>query len=144
MKGISEILAMVLIIIIVVALIGMTYTFATGLFSTTANVTQTQTDTVTKNMGKSVSIIAATCKAGAITNYTFSLRNTGTNAIASNELAVFVDGTKLSATVNSLPNAGGVNQTIAANDTPAQGGAATRTLKVSAPAGEDLTQVTCA
>ena len=30
MKGISEILAMILIVIIVVALIGMTYTFATA------------------------------------------------------------------------------------------------------------------
>ena len=46
MKGISTILAMILIVIIVVALIGLTYTFAVGLFGTTTEATTETTHEV--------------------------------------------------------------------------------------------------
>jgi FlaG/FlaF family flagellin (archaellin) len=140
MKGISTILAMVLIVIIVVALIGMTYTFAVGLFSSTANVTQTQTDTVTKNMGKSVSIVAAKCYSGAGGNYTFTIRDTGTNAISGTELSAFADGVQLNVGFGAGLTAGQIAQFNSNNFNLAAG---THTLRVSAPAGEVDTQVTC-
>jgi FlaG/FlaF family flagellin (archaellin) len=139
MKGISEILAMILIVIIVVALIGMTYTFATGLFSSTSEVTKNQTTQITGNMGKSVSIVAAKCMSGATGNYTFSIRNTGSNSIADTELAAFADGSKLTVTFSALP----VGQIMQFNSTNFNIGSNPHTLKVSAPAGEVQTTLTC-
>jgi FlaG/FlaF family flagellin (archaellin) len=136
MIGISEILAMILIVIIVVALIGMTYTFATGLFSTTTNATQAQTGQITSNMGKTVSIVSAKCTVG--TNYQFSIRNTGPNQILSTELAAFADGAQLTVTFSNLAS----GQVTQFTGTPA-GAAGPHTLKVSAPAGEVQAQVTC-
>jgi FlaG/FlaF family flagellin (archaellin) len=141
MKGISEILAMILIVIIVVALIGMTYTFATGLFSTTTNATQQQTNQVTGNMGKTVSIVAAKCNAG--TNYVFSIRNTGPNAIQATELAAFVDGSLLSMAGSGFATQASGNITQYTSSTAGGAAGTTHTLKVSAPAGEVQTQVTC-
>jgi hypothetical protein len=135
MKGISEILAMILIVIIVVALIGMTYTFATGLFSTTSNATQAQTNQVTSNMGKTVSIVASSCTAGS---YKFSIRNTGPNTIKGTELAAFADGSQLTVTFVDQTS-GNVTQYTSSSG----GTAVPHTLRVSAPAGEVQTQVTC-
>jgi FlaG/FlaF family flagellin (archaellin) len=139
MKGISEILAMILIVIIVVALIGMTYTFATGLFSTTTNATQQQTGQITSNMGKTVSIMAAKCNT---TGYFFAIRNTGPNTIKSTELAAFADGAILSGVSFADLTASQVSAQL--SGTPgAAAGSGQHTLKVSSPAGEVQTQLTC-
>jgi FlaG/FlaF family flagellin (archaellin) len=140
MKGISTILAMILIVIIVVALIGMTYTFAVGLFSTTSNATQQQTNQVTSNMGKTVAIASVKCNAG--NNYQFTLRNTGANAISGGELSAFIDGTMLTVNYGTGLTTGQITQFT--STAPVAGAAGTpHTLRVSAPAGEVEAQVTC-
>jgi len=94
MKGISTILAMILIVIIVVALIGLTYTFAVGLFSTTTAGATEQTAAVTKRLDQSVTFLTdPTC-----TNYTsdswvikFTIKHTGaTYNIESDEIDALV------------------------------------------------------
>jgi archaellum component FlaF (FlaF/FlaG flagellin family) len=140
MKGISTILAMILIVIIVVALIGMTYTFAVGLFSTTANATQQQTNQVTSNMGKTVAIASAKCNPGA--NYQITLRNTGSNTIGGGELSAFVDGTLININFGAGLTSGQIAPFTSTAPTAFSDGKS-HTLRVSAPAGEVEAQVTC-
>jgi FlaG/FlaF family flagellin (archaellin) len=139
MKGISTILAMILIVIIVVALIGMTYTFAVGLFSSTAQTTEQQTQQITGNMGKSVAIVAAKCNTTTRT-YTFSIRNTGTSTIITSELAALADSTLLTVTFGDL-TVGQVREFTSSALTSLPAGS--HTLKISAPAGEVQETVTC-
>ena len=139
MKGISTILAMILIVIIVVALIGMTYTFAVGLFSSTTQATEQQTQQITGNMGKTISIVAAKCSTTTRT-YTFSLRNTGTSTITSTELAAFADNSLLTVTFADL-TIGQVREFT--SGALASLPAGTHTLRVSSPAGEVQESVTC-
>ena len=83
MKGISTILAMILIVIIVVALIGLTYTFAVNLFGTTTGATTNQTGTVTKRLDQSVTFVTdPTCENWTDSTWwgwvmKFTIRHTG-------------------------------------------------------------------
>ena len=140
MKGISTILAMILIVIIVVALIGMTYTFAVGLFSTTTTATENQTSQITGNMGKTVNIVAARCDATA-NSYTYSLRNTGTQTIRIADLALFADGSLV--TVNGFDSDLTVGEVDEFTATVTDVTAGSHTLRVSTPAGEIEERMTC-
>jgi len=145
MKGISTILAMILIVIIVVALIGLTYTFAVGLFSTTTIATTTSTTAVTGNMQKTVDIVAATCYNNTTsTIVTYTLRNSGTLQI-SGQISATLDGTDIS-TASIVPATPSINvgnatlnpgQIQGYNYTGTQVGKvyAIRTLTVITPAG---------
>jgi archaellum component FlaG (FlaF/FlaG flagellin family) len=147
MKGISTILAMILIVIIVVALIGLTYTFAVSLFSTTTSGATEQTTAVTTRLQKSVAIVARDCQiSGATTTFYFTLKNTGTLDITSTELRAFVDGTQITSgaiTFNDIPKGEVDTEINFDNETASQGTAGTHTLRISAPAGEVDTTVTC-
>jgi FlaG/FlaF family flagellin (archaellin) len=161
MKGISTILAMILIVIIVVALIGLTYTFAVGLFSTTSGTATSQVTTTTTRLDKQVSFIGTvTCS-----NYNppnnwvvqFTIRHNGAtyniNDAAQNELTAILDS-------NVIPDANtklvGGTTTLGTQlikpgelktfnltyvNTSAFTGA--HTLTMSAPAGEMPMQITC-
>ena len=63
MKGISAVLATVLIVVITVAIIGLAYGWATGLFELTSEAGEEQVESVTGNLQKSVDIIAIKCTA---------------------------------------------------------------------------------
>ncbi|NIM46689.1 MAG: hypothetical protein GTN40_00840 [Candidatus Aenigmarchaeota archaeon] len=146
MKGISTILAMILIVIIVVALIGLTYTFAVGLFGTaTAGATE-QTAAVTERLQKSVAIVASSCSiSGANATYRFTLKNTGTMTVEAASLKAFVDGTLIQgASFEDIPKGQIDTQERAfTNETASQGTAITHTLRIAAPAGEVDSSVTC-
>lgn len=100
MKGLSTILAMILIVIIVVALIGLTYTFAANLFQTTTSTATTSVETTTANMDKHVSIRGTVlCKNTSLTltawRVNVTLRHDGAtnpiNVARDNELTALVD-----------------------------------------------------
>lgn len=155
MKGISTILAMILIVIIVVALIGLTYTFAVGLFSTTTTGATEQTAAVTTRLQKTVAIVASSC--ANITSgvdagndsVKFTLKHTGTIDIETNELSAFLGGSKISpkdtVTSNTLEDtslsAGSLSNEFEYNTT--DGHKTPRTLRISAPAGEVDVSLTC-
>jgi hypothetical protein len=156
MKGISTILAMILIVIIVVALIGMTYTFAVGLFSTTSNSATNQVDTTTTRMDKVISLVGVeSCKnttaAKTIWNITFTAKHAGvTNLINSptaNELSALIDSTVVDLST-SYPNLGttvlspGDVKTYTIKDFATTVGA--HTLTILSPAGEAPVRITCA
>lgn len=142
MKGISTILAMILIVIIVVALIGMTYTFAVGLFSSTATTTENQTAQITGNMGKTIAVVSARCVAGTGTagSYSVVVRNTGNAAITANEIAVTADGALLTL---SSPAPLPVGNTVQYTSVGMAVTATTHNLVVSSPAGNVEEKVTC-
>jgi len=148
MKGISTILAMILIVIIVVALIGLTYTFAVGLFQTTTTATTTATASVTTNIQKSVYIPynGASCKSKDVNNLwvNFTIQNSGTLTIIPGELGAIFDGADISLLAI---NASGANNITTMSLVPGKiatlgatipkvTGRTTRTLTVSAPAGD--------
>jgi len=142
MKGISTILAMILIVIIVVALIGLTYTFAVGLFSTTTGGATQQTTAVTERLQKSGTIVSASCgAAGATRTFKFTIKNTGTLQIKDTEQAVFQDDVKATVTFAALDAGALSNEYTFTNVSKADAGA--HSIKLSVPAGEVTYSVTC-
>ncbi len=136
MKGISAILATVLIVVITVAIIGLAYGWATGLFKMTSEATEEQVGGVTENLQKSVDIIAASCTASR--TVTFTVKNTGTLDIEGTELFVFVDENPATVTFSKL-----VEDTTATYTTLEAYAVGERTLKIDAPAGPVEETVTC-
>ena len=95
MKGISTILATIMIVIIVVALVSLTYTFAVGLVSTSTRPVETSVSETTKKIDKSVSIVGdPACSYDAATNkysITFTIRHLGsTYNISQNEITALL------------------------------------------------------
>jgi FlaG/FlaF family flagellin (archaellin) len=149
MKGISTILAMILIVIIVVALIGLTYTFAVGLFQTTTSAATTTTTNITSNILKSVYIIGTPICTNSTTNMVwdwvnFTIQNTGTLTINPGDLYATIDGNTTAvlnttnAPINSVSISPGKTMSFYANISKPGGQAAitTRYLTVSAPAAD--------
>ena len=99
MKGISTILAMILIVIITVALIGLTYTFASGLITTVSTGAQNQTSTITTNLQKTVYISGTpTCTNDTTkVNVSFTIKVTGAAGI-NKELGASIDGADMTGT----------------------------------------------
>jgi FlaG/FlaF family flagellin (archaellin) len=161
MKGISTILAMILIVIIVVALIGLTYTFAVGLFSTTSGTATNQVTTTTTRLDKQVSFIGTvTCgNYSGVSNWViqFTLRHNGAthdiNDATQNELTAILDSnviadasTKLvggATTLGTEKISPGALKTFNLTYTNTSAFTGTHTLTISAPAGEMPMQITC-
>ncbi len=89
MKGISAVLAVVLIVVITVAIIGLAYAWATGLFGITTEASEQQVGGLTDSAQKSIEIISAACGEGE--TVVFIIRNTGTLDIDYDELTAFID-----------------------------------------------------
>lgn len=161
MKGISTILAMILIVIIVVALIGLTYTFAVGLFSTTSGTATSQVTTTTTRLDKQVSFIGTvTCKNSTVAadnwTVTFTLRHNGAtwdiNDAVQNELTAILDSNVIadsqtwyttgSGTLGTTPIKPGELKTFSLWY-GASAFTGSHTLTISAPAGEMPMQITC-
>lgn len=170
MKGISAVLATVLIVVITVAIIGLAYGWATGLFKVTSEATETQVGGVTENLQKSVDIIAVKCSNSTDPgiylavggdneippqpeyNYlTFTIKNTGTESIVAGELTAFLDN-------NLMETAGFYASTDDVSVVELSVGEvmefeywgieehaepSTRVLKIDAPAGAVEETVTC-
>jgi len=141
MKGISAVLATVLIVVITVAIIGMYFGFARGLFGTVTTAGNQEVGGVTASIEKRVEITAATCNTNGIT---FTVKATGTADVAKTDFNVFVNETMLTASTTGL-NALVAGASEQATTTPVTGTFAkgTYTLKVDAPAGAVTQTVTC-
>jgi len=154
MKGISAVLATVLIVVITVAIIGMAYGWSTGMFKMVSDTSKDETAQQISNIEKAVSIIAATCVSGnSITGgvstdpgtnppktntIIFTIKNIGTSDILSGELTIFLNNNMLSDVITSnLAN--GASDEIRTLTTLV--GAVN--LKVSAPAGSVEKDIVC-
>ena len=141
MKGISTILATILIVIIVVALVSLTYTFAVGLFTTASGGATQGVQATTIRLDKSVSIVGTpTCKVYTINNYTvsFTVRHLGsTYNITNAELSAFLGGAPgnlIGWTANLTP--GGTQTLMYYNNSAVSWVSTGTTFTVSAPAAD--------
>ena len=170
MKGISAVLATVLIVVITVAIIGLAYGWATGLFKLTSEATEDQVGGVTDNLQKSVDIIAVKCSNSTDPgiyladtggnevppqleyNYlTFSIKNTGSGTIEVGDLTAFLDN-KIMETAGFYASTDDVsNIELTAGEVmefeywgiEEHQAPSTHTLKIDAPAGPAEETVTC-
>lgn len=138
MKGISTVLTVVLLVIVTVAIIGLAYAWASGLFRTTTEAGTEQVNIVTSNLQKTVEIISSNCNStnGEIN---FVIKNTGSKAILKSELGVYL-GSVSATTTPALADIT-IGATASYNVTGTKG--VDNTLVVSAPAGEVSTIVSC-
>ncbi len=87
MKSISTIIATVLLVIIVVSIVGLTYTFATGIFTTTTTAATNQTQTIISRLGEQATIVSTA-------GNTVYVRNIGTQNIDLTKVGVFLNEIK--------------------------------------------------
>ncbi|MDD5416701.1 MAG: CARDB domain-containing protein [Candidatus Aenigmarchaeota archaeon] len=140
MKGISAVLATVLIVVITVAIIGLAYGWATGMFKMVSDTSEENVGKTTDNMMKSVQIIAAKCEdtlADNTNTVTFTIRSTGTKDIEAAELSAFLDEELQTVTFANLL-AGTSDDFSFTTDKVGD-----LNLKVSAPAGAVDEDITC-
>ncbi len=147
MKGISTILAMILIVIIVVALIGLTYTFAVGLFGTATTGATGQTEAVTKRLDQSIGFVTSpictnTTNAWTIT---FTIKHTGaTHDITATDIDVLVGNTKINTIGGWVdPMTPGLTEYLSVSNESAVDWSGTQTLTVSVPATPVSRTVDC-
>jgi len=147
MKGISTILATILIVIIVVALISLTYTFATGLLGTATKGAESAATTATMNLDKNVFFVTdPTCtKISNGWQIAFTIRHGGaTYNITNNEISAFFGNDPTTTDWTSgVMEPGASKSIIATNSTAIDWGGKTRSFTVSAPAGSVYRTISC-
>ena len=147
MKGISTILATILIVIIVVALVSLTYTFATGLLGTATKGAESAATTATMNLNKRVFLVTdPTCeKTSEGWTITYTIRHDGaTYNINYNEITALFGNDLLSSDWTSgYIEPGQAKTVVAKNTTVVDWSSKTRSFTVSAPAGSVYRTITC-
>ena len=121
MKGVSEIIAIILILMIVIALAALAYTWFSGTFSSLTGTASTSVSQTTGAMASSFKIEAA--KNMSATNNSVTIRNTGTTAIDLTKMSAYMSETY------STVNAGAIGILTAGN---------TATLYVTLPVSVTL------
>ncbi|MDD5416702.1 MAG: hypothetical protein PHU12_01875 [Candidatus Aenigmarchaeota archaeon] len=108
MKGISAVLATVLIVVITVAIIGLAYGWSTGLFKIVSDTSEESTQSAVGGIQKQIELVAAKCVdtdsitglatgGGDVINppksnsIVFSIKNIGSAKIISSEIDVFLN-----------------------------------------------------
>jgi FlaG/FlaF family flagellin (archaellin) len=148
MKGISTILATILIVIIVVALVSLTYTFAISLFGASTKPVETGVSSTTQKIDKRVIFVVdpSCAKIGNDWQISFSIRHDGaTYNITSSEISVYYgnDPTTFSWSPSGDMSPGSTKTITATNQTGASWGSTSRDVTVSAPANPISKSVTC-
>lgn len=107
-KGISTILATVMLLLITISMVAVFYVFGTGLITTSTGATTITATTTTEMMLKVVAIPVAKCSNTTPTNniINFTLQNVGTKDILGGELKVYVDDVQNTNTAPNLANTG--------------------------------------
>jgi FlaG/FlaF family flagellin (archaellin) len=148
MRGISTILATILIVIIVVALISLTYTFATGLLKTATGGAQSGVETATKKMDQRIVFVTdPTCTnisgSDTIWEISFTIRHDGaTYSINASEISAFFGNTQLTLDLEGVIDHG-ATKPIKGNATGYSWDGKQDTFTVSAPAGPIDKKITC-
>jgi len=142
-KGISAVIATIMLLMITVALIGVFYVFGSGLMSSSTGAAGGAATATTDRMLKTVALSTAICKNTTPTNnmINFTIQNVGTKDILANELTVLVDDV-----VNNQIEE--ISSGLAANAQAYVGVqtasyAKTRTLKVQGPSNTPQVSLTC-
>lgn len=105
MKGISTIIAVILLLMITVALMSLFWSFSTGMFGSITTGVGRQTDMSITRAGTSFTIINA--KNTSLTSIDVTIRNDGTQNMDLDTLVAFVDDSKASETASATLFPGG-------------------------------------
>ena len=130
MKGISAIIATILLLVMTIGLASLAYTYFRGAILSTAS--------------RIIEVTGGSCDADAATGYYVIVKNMDpVNDISGSDISVFVDGTPATVTWSNdpIPADGGISR----GDISVKGGAAgsSHTIRVVGPTNEDTVTVTC-
>lgn len=125
MKGISAVIATILLLLIVVAIVGFAFGFFQRIFSTAATATENQTASTLNQIGQSVQI-------DAVAGTAVTVRNKGTVDIQGSTLAFYVNNVPRTCTI-----AGSVAPGAVASCTLNASCGTGSTLRVTTSGGED-------
>lgn len=89
-KGISEIVAVVLLLLVTIAIIGISFSWLMSTSQSAAGQTENETNTQTSRM-------TASFRVESVSSNMIYIRNTGTAALSAESLSVFVNNNKLDA-----------------------------------------------
>lgn len=97
MKGITPVIAMILLVLIVVALGGVFAAWTSRITTTTTEAGEEQIEQVTQQLQKTISIDSVDCTGGFV-----YIRNLANAPLAGNEIGIYVNG--VAATPTCLPD----------------------------------------
>lgn len=155
-KGISAVIATIMLLMITVALIGVFYVFSSGIVTSGTGAAGGAVTVTTDRMLKTIAVSNVICGANTTTvspanivKHTiinFTLQNVGTKDILADELSVYVNDVKSDGTTVILNSA--LNSGLAANAQQQVGiqtasYSKTGTLKVQGPSNTEQRSLTC-
>lgn len=146
MKGISTILATIMIVIIVVALVSLTYTFAVNLFGSSTQPISSSVASTNQKIDQRISfVVNPTCQNVSGTwTITFSIRHEGsTYVINKTDITVLFDNTPVTTSGWNNPMTPGSVESLTFTNSSAVDWSGSNTLVVSAPASPISATVTC-
>jgi FlaG/FlaF family flagellin (archaellin) len=149
MKGISTIVATIMIVIIVVALVSLTYTFAVGLFGTSTKPIETGVTETTKKIDQRVSFVVdpiCTRPDGITWQISFSIRHEGStyNITSDGITALFGNAPgDITGWGSNQMAPGTVKSLTFKNNSAVDWSGKTDSFTVSAPANPISVSVTC-
>ena len=109
MKGVSDVIAEILILMIVTALAALAWTWFSGIFSNLASTAETSVTQTVTGMAQNFVLENAWCEV-TTPELQFTIRNTGTNPIDDDIVAAYVNGKRKDVTppgADILPGEGG-------------------------------------
>ena len=139
MKGITPVIAIILLLLITISMVGFAFVWFQRVATTATTATDTQLNNQLNKQAQTISIEGAYCSASGCATKEVYFRNTGSVAIPSGAVAIFVNGS--SAASGSCPSTSvSAGATFTCTTTIAPCSSST-TVKATAPGNTD--QITC-
>ena len=89
MKAISSLLVVIMLVLIVISIVGMSFVFFSGLFSTTTSFATNSTENIVSSMSSCMRVVS-------VTPNEITIRNCGEGVVESGSLTVFLDDEQIS------------------------------------------------
>jgi flagellin-like protein len=138
-KGISAVIATIMLLMITVALISVFYVFGSGLMSTTTGAAGATAASTTERMLKTIALPIASCDT-ATNVMRFVVQNVGTKNIVAAELVAYVDDVVVVTVPNIVTTGVDVNQQKTFTYTSSDG---QHTLRIVGPSNAPVALLTC-
>ncbi len=136
MKGITPVVATILLLLITVVIVGIVMVFFQRTVSGATGATEETLGSQTSQSAKIIRITNANCVSGATT---VSMRNSGTQGIIASDVSVFIDNVIKSCSWADMPVAAGGSATCTITEA---GDSSSKKVKVVSPGNIDV--VVCA
>lgn len=131
MKGITPIVATILLLMITIVIIGVAMTFFQRTVDVATGATEKALDSQTSQAAKTMMITGANCVSGTTT---VNMRNSGTQSIAASEVNVFIDNVNKDCSWAGMPVTAGSSAACTINEGDYSG----KKVKVVSPGNTDI------